>query len=126
LALACSNNQNDFKRLKIWEDIRIAAKEKRIDFLLEISNDTIQCIECNNGSSWISKEEFFTNHIIQIETSDNKEYSVHSEKYDHENGYSKRHRIMYSYKGGEGGYNSIFPILEGENGIQFQGVFSVP
>jgi len=115
-----------FERLKIWEDIRIAAKEKRIDFLLEISNDTIQCVECNEGEDWRSKEEFFSNHLEQIEISDTKEYSVYSESYYEEKGYTKRYRINYAYEGGEGpGYNLIYTILEGENGIKFQGVFSV-
>jgi len=108
LSLSFSNNQSkeEFERLKIWEDIRIAAKEKRIDFLLEISNDTIQCVECNEGEDWRSKEEFFSNHLEQIEISDTKEYSVYSESYYKEKGYTKRYRINYAYEGGEGkGYN---------------------
>lgn len=128
--MSCANNQNptEFERLKIWEDIRVAAKEKRIDYLLEISKDTLDCIECNSGESWIIKKEFFNNHLKQIEVSNNKEYSIYSEKYEDEKGFTKRYRINYTYEiaGKEEGYNAIYTILTGEKGIQFQGVFGVP
>lgn len=130
LILSCTNNQSEkeFERLKIWEDIRIAAKEKRIDYLLEISKDTLECMGGNNGEDWISKEKFISNHLGQIEVSDNKEYSIYSEKYEEENGFNKRYRIGYNYGGGGKGekHSSIYTILEGEKGIQFQGVFGVP
>ncbi len=114
--------------MEIWEEIRIAAKEKRIDYLLGISKDTLECIECNEGESWILKEEFFTKYLEQIEISDSKEYSIYSEKYEEEKGFTKRYRISYSY-GGEGKvekHNSIYTILKGTDGIKFQGVFGVP
>ena len=40
LFLSCTNNQSQkkFERLEIWEEIRMAAKVKRIDYLLEISD----------------------------------------------------------------------------------------
>ena len=106
----------------------MAAKEKRIDYLLEISKDTLECIECNAGNSWITKEEFFRNYLHQIEISDTKEYLVYSEKYEDKSGFSKRYRINYAYSRtifGEHS-NSIYTILTGEKRIQFQGVFSVP
>ncbi len=129
LIFSCGNNQSqkEFERLEIWEEIRIAAKEKRIDYLLEISKDTLECIECNEGESWILKEEFFTKYIEQIEISDSKKYNIYSEKYEEEKGFAKRYRINYSYEGGKGEkHNSIYTILKGEDGIKFQGVFRVP
>jgi hypothetical protein len=128
LILSCTNNQNqkEFERLEIWEDIRIAVKENRIDYLLEISKDTLECIECNNGEDWILKETFFVNYLEQIEISDSKEYSIYSETYEDEKGFNKRYRINYAYKGKGEKHNSIYTILEGEKGIQFQGVFGVP
>ncbi|MEM9051771.1 MAG: hypothetical protein AAGC47_06940 [Bacteroidota bacterium] len=114
--------------MKIWEEIRIAAKENRIDYLLEISKDTLQCIECNAGESWITKEEFFNNYLRQIEISDTKEYSVYSEEYEEEKGFNRRYRINYSYGGNGKGekHNSIYTVLKGEKKVQFQGVFGVP
>ena len=130
LILSCTNNQSqkEFERLEIWEEIRIAAKEKRIDYLLEISKDTLECIECNEGESWITKEEFFNNYLYQIETSDIKEYSTYLEKYEDEKGFSKRYQINYAYGGNGKGekHNSVYTILTGEKRIQFQGVLGVP
>ena len=130
MILSCANNQSqkEFERLKIWEEIRIAAKEKRIDYLLEISKDTLECIECNDGKSWITKEEFFNNYLKQIEISETKEYNIYSEKYEEEKGFNRRYRINYSYGGNERGqmHNSIYTILTGEKRVQFQGVFGIP
>jgi len=107
--------------------MRLAAKEKRIDYLLKISKDTLECIECNYGESWVLKEDFFTKYLEQIELSDGKEYNVYAEKFCTEKGFDKRYRISYAYGKGFGEkYNAIYTILEGKGGIQFQGVFSVP
>jgi len=130
LIWSCTNSQNqkEFERLEIWEEFRMAAKEKRIDFLLENSKDTLECIECNKGENWILKEEFFKNHLKQIELSETKEYSVFLERYESVKGFTERYRITYSYRGRgkREEHNSIYTILKGENSIQFQGVFGVP
>ena len=130
LMLSCTNNHSNkkFKRLEIWEEIRNAVKEKRIDYLLEISTDTLECLGCNDGGNWISKEEFFSNYLEQIEISESKEYSIYSEKYEKVKGFSKRYRIGYNYGGGGRGEKNgiIYTLLKGEKGIQFQGLFGIP
>lgn len=114
--------------MDVWEDIRTAVKEKRINYLQEISKDTLDCIECNKGESKVAKEEFFINYLEQMEQLDTKEYSVYAEKYEEVVGFNTRYRINYAFNKDRKmeGYNSIYTILKGENGIQFQGVFSVP
>ena len=128
LILSCSNNQSqkEFDRLNIWEEIQRAVKEKNINYLLENSKDTLECIECNDGENWILKEEFFSKHFDQIVQRHKKEYIIHSEKYEGEKGFDKRYHINYSYEGKGEKYNIIYKIIEGEKGIQFQGVFGVP
>lgn len=128
LIFSCNDNQSqkEFKRLKVWEGIQLAVKENRIDYLLEISKDTLECIECNDGESWILKEEFYSNYIKQIEQSKNKEYSIYSEEIGDENGFITLHRINYAEEFKGNSFNTIYTILEKENEIQFQGVFSVP
>lgn len=125
--LSCTNRQSkeSFQRLEIWENIQQAVKEKRIDYLLKISKDTLDCVECNNGKSSIAKYAFYANHLDQIEQPYHKEYSIFSEEYN-ENGFNKRYRINYAEEYGGHQYNMIYTILAGKNSIQFQGVFSVP
>lgn len=128
MILSCVNNQDqkEFKRLKIWEEIRIAVKENRIDYLLKVSKDTLKCIECKDGESFIAKEAFFDAYINQIETSDMKEYSVYCEEYKEVKGFDTRYRINYSYDENGKKYNSIYTILTGADKVQFQGVFGIP
>lgn len=130
LIFSCSNNssQQEFDRLEQWEEIRTAAKADNIDYLLNISADTLECIECNEGESWVVKEGFFAHYLEQIETSDDKPYNFHSEAYEDESGFNTRYRITYSYGGGGSGepHSSIYTLLTGEKGIQFQGVIGIP
>lgn len=129
LFASCANqtNQNEeFERLIIWEDIQNAIKENRISFLLDISKDTLECIECNDGKNRISKEEFFSEHIKQIKQPNNKKYSIQIEDIEDESGFNKRYRINYKEKFKGNNYNTIYTVLEKENKIQFQGVFGIP
>ena len=75
----------------------------------------------------IRKEEFYTNHLNQIETSESNKYGIYSEKYEEEEGFTEKFRINYSYEGVNGEkYNNIYTILKGDKGIEFKGVYSVP
>lgn len=108
-------------KLEIWEDIQKAVRVKDLDYLMQISQDTLDCIECNNGKSKVTKEVFFNNYIEQMNVPNNKKYSYYIEKINI-NGFHKRYRINYKYKNG----NTIFTILVGDDKVKFQGVFSVP
>lgn len=128
LLISCSNNKIQKEtKLDVWESILQAVNQNNIDYLLEISADTLSCDECNYGESWIEKENFFRNHFEQMNLGRNDNYDFFVEDISTiNNGYDKRYRINYrkEYKGSK--YNIIYTILEGENGIQFNGVYSVP
>lgn len=125
---SCGNTQSpsEFERLEMWENIRTAVKEKRIDYLIEISKDTLDCMECNEGNSKITKEEFFNSHLRQMEVSDTQPYSVFIEKYTKEKGFDQRYRVNYLFENGGESQNIIYTFLTNENNIQFQGVFGIP
>ncbi len=129
LNFSCNNQkQKKIDKLKIWEDLQIAAKDKKIDYLLTISNDILDCIECNDGESRIRKEDFFENHINQIIQS-KEGYSVYIEEYVEKEGYDKIYRIGYTERGNNGRgeiSSTVYTILEGKRGIQFQGVIGIP
>lgn len=129
LITSCGNQKSqneEFERLAIWEDIQIAIKENRTSFLLDIAKDTLDCVECNNGKSRISKTDFYSEHLNQIRQPKNKKYNFYTEEINIESESIKKHRINYSeeFKGNK--YNTIYTIIEKENKIEFQGVFSVP
>jgi len=124
--MSCSEQKKptEFKRLKIWEAIQVAAKEERINYLLEISQDTLYC-QCNEDR--IPKEDFFSKHFDKMKQPYNREYDVYEERFKNVKGYNKRYRISY-FDGGRGDETSstIYTILVGEKGIKFLGVFSIP
>jgi|TARA_R110000868_G_scaffold367410_2_gene630380 predicted metalloprotease with PDZ domain len=113
------------QKLDIWEKVLSSVKSNDKEFLIKISNDTLDCIECNEGKSIIIKEKFFSNSYDQLQQLDKKEYSyyVENSKID---GYSKLYRINYNKENNGNKYNIIYSLLEGEKGIKFLGVFSVP
>ena len=76
---SCEKNTKYFQKQDVWEKILKAVEEDNIDYLLKISSDTLQCIECNNGKDWISKENFFKNSFEDIRLSKNKKYSYFKE-----------------------------------------------
>lgn len=116
----------EFKRLEVWEGIQVAVKEKNIDYLLEISQDTLDCLECNDASR-VSKEDFFSKHFDQIKPPFDRRYSFYEEKYDSVKGFNKRYRIMYDDgKDGDESSMIVYTILTGENGIKYLGAFWVP
>ena len=57
-----SCNKKD--KLIVWEKIQKEVRIKNIDYLLNISKDTLSCIECNKGKSKIIKEDFFKYYFI--------------------------------------------------------------
>jgi hypothetical protein len=121
--ISCQNKPT--QKLDIWEKVLSSVKSNDKEFLLKISNDTLDCIECNEGKSRISREKFFSNNYDQLQQLDKKEYSYYVEdsKID---GYSKLYRINYNEENNGNKYNIIYSLLEGEKGIKFLGVFSVP
>ena len=124
---SCINKTKDYKKLEIWEKILKSVEEENINYLLKISSDTLQCVVCNNGKDWIKKELFFKNHINQMQLGGNKNYSYYMDDInDSNNKFKKRYRITYSkkYKGNK--YDIIYTILQNNNKIKFQGVFSIP
>ncbi len=113
-----SCNQNTGKLSK-WEKI----KSNDIDYLMQISADTLQCVECNDDSSLVQKKDFFKNYYNQISIIIDKEYTYHVEDLSI-NGFNKRYRINYKISDKE---NLICTLLEGDKEeIKFTGVFSIP
>lgn len=124
LILSCHDKKN--QKNNEWEVILKAVKNKNIEYLLKISEDSLQCLECNNGESWVNKERFFRKNINQMSLASSKNYTLFVEGIKMEDGFNKRIRISYfeKHKGNE--YTIIYSILTGENKVKFLGVFSVP
>lgn len=110
------------EKLEIWERIRAEVKANNFEYLLEISADTLECVECNNGKSSIIKEDFYKNYFYQMKLIEKNNYTFFTDTISND-GYFKRHRINYSL---DGKSNVIYTVLEGNNGILFLGVFGVP
>lgn len=119
-------NKEKNKKLAIWEKILEADNENNISFLLQISGDSLQCVECDNGKSWVKKSVFFNKYINQLRLGSKENYSYFVEDLRDVTGYNKRYRISYAKKFRGNKYDIIYTILEGEKGIKFLGVFSVP
>lgn len=128
ITYSCKKNINKEKnkKLAIWEKILEADNENNISFLLKISEDSLQCVECDNGKSWVKKGEFFNQHIDQLRLGSKTNYSYFVEDIKDITGYNKRYRISYTNKFKGNKYDIIYTILEGQKGIKFLGVFSVP
>jgi len=124
---SCVNKTEVYKKLEIWENVLKAVEEENIDYLLKISSDSLQCLECNNGENWVKKEVFFKNNLDQMKLGDNKKYSYFEENISDVNSeFKERIRITYKkkYKGNK--YDIIYTILQNNNSLKFQGVFSIP
>ena len=122
LFCSCKNTQEQQNNLDIWENIQKEVEIKNLNYLLKISNDTLSCLGCNNGKDWTTKHGFFNNHIEQMRTVKNKKYTYYVEEINSVGDFKKRYRINYEFKK----YNLIYTLLESENEIRFQGVFSIP
>ena len=126
LLSSCFNKNKGFQKNDVWERIIEATERKDTEYLLNISRDTLQCLECNNGESWINKEDFFKKKINQMSLARSKEYTYFIEELKSDEGFDKRVRISYLEDYKENEYSIIYTILTRENKIQFLGVFSVP
>lgn len=119
--LTCKTSQKEFK---IWENIRNEVKEKDISYLLDISLDTLDCIECNNGKSKISKSLFFKEHFDQMNIALKNNYGVYTEEVKNGSILIKRYRISYQTSDNS---TIVYTILKYPNGkIKFSGVFGIP
>lgn len=114
--------KKDYEKLGVWEKIKAETKVNNVDYLLEISADTLACVECNNGNSKVEKKTFYNKYFTQMDVIKNSNYTFFTEKINIGD-YNKRHRIGYSISNKE---TRIYTVLEGSNGILFLGVFSVP
>ena len=126
---ACVGCNKNFERIESWEKIKDAASDNRVSYLLQISSDTLDCVECNDGLSRISKELFFKKYLDQINFVQGKEYGYHIENYQGQIGFDQLVIISYSFKKGLFGqenHDYLFRYLKGEKGIRFLGVISVP
>ena len=124
---SCISKTKDYKKIEVWEKILKAVKEENINYLLKISSDSLQCLACNNGKDWVKKETFFKDNFDQMKLGENKKYSYFKENInDVNNEFKQRIRITYEnkYKGNK--YDIIYTILQNNNTIKFQGVFSIP
>lgn len=121
LFCSCKKREQQ-KRLDIWENIQKEAEVNNLEYLLKISNDTLDCLGCNNGQDWATKQDFFNNHMNQIYQIKNKSYTYYVEKINGKESFNKRYRINYEFKN----HNLIYTIIKNKNGIRFQGVFSIP
>ncbi len=123
---SCFNKRENFQKYDTWEKIIESVEKKNIEYLLEISADTLQCLECNNGGSWVTKEDFFNKNIEQMKLPKNEVYTYFVERIQNDKGFSQRVRINYLEKNNGNEYNIIYTILKGEKKVRFLGVFSVP
>lgn len=89
---SCFKEQKKTKKLDAWEKIQNAVTNENIEYLLKISDSTLQCIECENGKSKVTKELFYKKHINQIKQEKKLNYIVYT---DTVNTTTKRHRITY-------------------------------
>lgn len=126
LLTSCFTKIKEQPKLEVWETIQKAVKDKNIKYLLEISKDTLNCVECNNGKNKIIKEAFFNNHYEQMHLFKNDEYTYYEEKIDTIKGFNKLYRINYQEENKGNSYTIIYTLLKGDNKVKFQGVFSVP
>ncbi len=55
-------------RFEVWENIQESARNNDTAFLLDISMDTLDCIECNKGESRIAKEDFYSRNNLYFYT----------------------------------------------------------
>jgi len=124
---SCKKSTKNFQKQGVWEEILKAAEEDNIDYLLEISSDTLQCIECNNGRDWVKKEKFFRNNLDNIKLVKNRKYSYFIESINSlESEFNEIIKITYKNKYKGNNYIVIYTILKGEEKIKFLGVSSVP
>lgn len=118
----CKRTPQVQPKLEIWEDVQKAVFARDIDYLLSISSDTLDCLECNMGESKVSKEDFFNNYLEEIDLLKNEDYSYFVEKINSGDGFEKRYRVNYRYKNG----NTICTVLEGNGKIKFKGCLAIP
>lgn len=128
LFFGCKNVNNDFQKLDAWEKILEAVEEKNIDFLMKISSDSLQCVECNNGKSLVIKKLFFKEHFDQMKlVSRNEKYSYFLEKDIKLNSeFDEIIRISYKKKFEGNKYDIIYTIKKKGEKFKFIGVFSIP
>lgn len=117
---SCNKNVKKKIKLEVWEDIRDAANNNDIGYLLNISKDTLTCVECNEGESTIEKEKFYRKYINQLYQ--NKNYKVFTDTLDT----SIKYRIIYDKHNKGNSYSMIYTILKNEKSIKFLGVESIP
>jgi hypothetical protein len=124
---SCKENSKNFQKLEVWEKIQEAVQKRNIDYLLNISSDSLQCLECSKGKHWVTKEVFFRDNFDQMKLGENENYGYFIENIEDLNiGFKERIRISYGkkYKGNK--YDIIYTILRNESNIKFSGVFSIP
>lgn len=127
LLSSCKENTKNFKRLQVWEEIQEAVQKKNLSYLLNISSDSLQCLECNEGKDWVTKDVFFKDNFDQMKLGENESYGYFIENIEDLNiGFKERIRISYAKKHKGNKYDIIYTILRNENNIKFLGVFSVP
>lgn len=121
--LSCIKTQKSKHKLEFWEKIKTAVLNEDLTYLLSISKDTLKCIECEEGKSKTSKEEFFKLYIGQMQDIKGQEYVVSTDTIQNE---LIRHRVTYqkSYKGND--YSIIYTLIENKEVVSFLGVESVP
>lgn len=124
----CKKVTKDLQKNDAWEQILEAVEKKDIDYLLSYSSDSLQCVECSSGKSWVLKDTFFKKHFNQMQLMKNKDdYSYFIEDISNQNkNFQKKIRITYKqeYEGNK--YDIIYTLLKNEESFMFFGVFSIP
>ena len=122
LSINISCKKKESEKLNFWEDFKHAVEVNNIEYLLDVSNDTLQCLSCNNGNDLIYRNDFFENHIDNIKIILDKDYLYDIEKIE-DSGISKKiYRINYRFEK----YNLIYTFIEFKSKKTYHGVFSVP
>lgn len=127
LVPSCITKAKSYQKLEIWENVLNAVKNENVNYLLEISSDSLKCIECNNGRDWVKKEVFFENHLNQMRLGEEKKYSYFKEDVIEKNSqFTEKFRVIYSKQNKGNKYEIVYTLLQGDNKIKFLGVYSIP
>jgi hypothetical protein len=124
-------NGSDLKNLSyadsLWIDYKGALQNQRIDYLIDNSLDSIQCVDCvtdsNNLSDIYNSKYIFDNHLKELKHLDSltNDYLA----------YQNDSMIFINYtvkdkKSEEGGYNLIYIFKKSNQRYLFNGMTTTP
>jgi len=114
------------KKDSIWIEFASALENKDLDYLIQNSMDTIQCVDCISESDkeYFSSKYIFKNHIKELMHLESLTDKKFSSSFD-----GDFIRINYTIKwekAPEGAYNLIFSFKKVDNKYLFNGMFTVP